>query len=361
MVDVADIQWGGYDRWEGPYFYGTRKYSLPPDPTLAEKMFDTIIRTEGGAPDLVNMYDRCKVSGGYFQWCESPYLLTSKLIGHIMDADESLGNPLRPAMDASGTELTRDPGRWRLRLKETGELVEAPILQERVFFGGATGLKKSWSRGQEEIAKLWAASLANMLGQAEAERIQVSYSVPRMMSFVMPKAEKILWKDPDCPLDGWASAVRTGFISFAGNLPAVAEKHLLIACEKSRFGKWSPEWCVDVLKELTFGPKIAIFPDRYEKIRPYLEKHFGVDLPDFADDLASWWNGMGGGTLMYTVREMQAALIKLGYDLGPAGVDGKMGPKTKKALTLFQESRGLKADGVFGPQSRAALAEAAGS
>lgn len=354
MVEVGDIRWGGYDKWEGPYFYGTRKYSAPPPATVAEKMFDTVIRTEGGAPDLVNMYDRCKLSGGYFQWCESPYLLTTKLLNHIASRNPALMDPLRPALEASGAEFSPDAkGSWRFRID--GFAIESPALQEKVFFGGATGRKGSWkSEEQKDLARLWAASVANVLSDPAAEKIQIEYSMPRMMGFVDPSARRILFDD-ELESEGWIGAVRTGFVSFAGNLPAVASTQLAIAADRSSSRKWSPEWCVEVLKQLTFGPNIAIFPDRYDKIRPYLEKNYGVDLPDFADDLQAFRTGMGGGPEMYTVLEMQQTLIGLGYDLGPAGSDGRMGPKTKEALMAYQRSRGLKPDGVMGPLTRNAL------
>lgn len=57
-----------------------------------------------------------------------------------------------------------------------------------------------------------------------------------------------------------------------------------------------------------------------------------------------------------SVRGVQTALVRLGFDPGP--VDGKPGPKTTAAVKAFQASRGLTADGVVGPKTRAALEEA---
>jgi peptidoglycan hydrolase-like protein with peptidoglycan-binding domain len=52
-------------------------------------------------------------------------------------------------------------------------------------------------------------------------------------------------------------------------------------------------------------------------------------------------------------KEVQQALKAAGFYAGP--VDGKIGPKTKKAIEEFQKSRGLKADGKVGPRTWAEL------
>ena len=55
------------------------------------------------------------------------------------------------------------------------------------------------------------------------------------------------------------------------------------------------------------------------------------------------------------VIEMQSELKKLGYDLGPCGIDGDFGRATEKAVKAFQGDHGLKVDGICGPATWAAL------
>lgn len=88
-------------------------------------------------------------------------------------------------------------------------------------------------------------------------------------------------------------------------------------------------------------------------------------------------NGHGGGyapNLRYLFREfshlgnseidletlvgVQAALDRLGYAPGP--VDGVDGAKTRLAVVAFQRKLGLVQDGVVGPATRSALAQALG-
>lgn len=59
---------------------------------------------------------------------------------------------------------------------------------------------------------------------------------------------------------------------------------------------------------------------------------------------------------LQTMLGVQQALAKLGLD--PGTIDGFDGPHTRTALKTFQEGVGIGVDGVVGPQTREALAEA---
>ena len=58
------------------------------------------------------------------------------------------------------------------------------------------------------------------------------------------------------------------------------------------------------------------------------------------------------------VELMQKMLQNLGYDIGSYGVDGDFGKDTLYALRAFQKDQNLIVDGIYGPQSRAALTKA---
>lgn len=53
--------------------------------------------------------------------------------------------------------------------------------------------------------------------------------------------------------------------------------------------------------------------------------------------------------------DIQKRLIELGYPVGRAGADGKMGDDTRAAVRAFQHARGLYVDGDPGPLTQAAL------
>lgn len=55
------------------------------------------------------------------------------------------------------------------------------------------------------------------------------------------------------------------------------------------------------------------------------------------------------------VADVQKALVALGYDVGPPGIDGIRGPYTSDAVKKFQTDNGLKVDGDPGPETVSAL------
>jgi len=54
-------------------------------------------------------------------------------------------------------------------------------------------------------------------------------------------------------------------------------------------------------------------------------------------------------------KEIQAALKNSGYYAG--SIDGKLGPKSKKAIEEFQAANNLKADGKVGPKTWSLLSQ----
>lgn len=58
------------------------------------------------------------------------------------------------------------------------------------------------------------------------------------------------------------------------------------------------------------------------------------------------------------VLELQKDLMKLGYDVGATGADGKFGSKTEVAVKAFQANNQLSADGICGPKTWMALDQA---
>ena len=67
------------------------------------------------------------------------------------------------------------------------------------------------------------------------------------------------------------------------------------------------------------------------------------------------------GSKGQAVTELQTMLDKLGYDLGPCGIDGDFGKATEAAVKSFQSDHRLDVDGVVGPATYGELEHAAAS
>ena len=55
------------------------------------------------------------------------------------------------------------------------------------------------------------------------------------------------------------------------------------------------------------------------------------------------------------VKVRQELLMKLGYDVGSTGADGKFGKNTEAGVIAFQQKNRLTADGKYGEKTHVAL------
>ena len=67
----------------------------------------------------------------------------------------------------------------------------------------------------------------------------------------------------------------------------------------------------------------------------------------------AYGSGYAGGTDAVRVRALQRRVDGAGYSPGP--IDGRYGPRTERAVDLFQSAHGLRVDGIAGPVTLAAL------
>ena len=365
MITEKELKFGSYQQYEGYYHLGTAKYTLPDNPSPGDMVLSVVTKTEGGTFNSCNQYDSCLTSVGLIQYCQR-FFLVSDLLGFIVDQlGAEILSPLDTAMAASQATFQKNAhGRYRWFIN--GVEVTTPQQHQQLLFAGGSGLKGSWgAEGSVERtrSKQWAVGFVNTLGQPQTFQAQADFTAPKIKGFAMAEAKALLWgsEDPGDEALGWVGGLRAAFLSFAANNPTIAQNQLKAGVASTNAPKWSPDWCITILRQMTFGPKMAIYPGRYDKVRGQIEQLYGIDLPDFAPDLQAWHEEMGvdpasTAPSFTTVKEYQALLLAEGYDLGPAGADGKDGPKTRDAVRVFQGLHGLTADGIVGAQTRAAFA-----
>lgn len=348
------IRKGAYQQYWGPWTRGVYRFVIGDNPDYTRKMLGVLTATEGGRFGAVNMYDRCVLTVGLIQWCEAANIFAvTKMLKKCLAADAAL---LKSYTDELPGGLTFDADGFKL----DGKPVKTKAMQREAFLGGSSGLRDQWTENQKEHAWRVCAVMSAMWQEEKFRAVQEKYTSQRLLGFVMPKTKKILFK-VNFPQNGAEGALRAAYVSFAGNLPSVADKHFRIAYHTPGYHDVDAVGRLTLaLKEMTFGPGIAIYPHRYNAIRPVLEKQFGIDLPDFAEELRQFEQDYPWSEVFPDSRAIQEALISLGHDLGPAGADNRFGPKSRAALKAFEteyESKG-EPDGIPDEVSMQALEQA---
>lgn len=283
-VIPANIGWSAYGGYEGPMFIGHQPYVLPVNPSENDVLMAVVTAAEGGHYDAINMYDAGIVSVGLIQWIDAGQHSVDSMLGQVAtDAGiDKVTGPLADALAQAGATFKKNPqGAWRF-FNAAGEVVTNA--QERVLFMKGCGPKGAWTDDARQYAKVWASCLANVWADPAARKAQIDYTAPKVKSFLLSDVKTALYDSQ--PSAGWPGAVRAAMVSFAVNLPAEAAREF--RAYSSTAQKWSPDWCIGLLKKVTFGGGIGIWPARYSAIRPVLEAQFGVALPKTSKDLQAW-------------------------------------------------------------------------
>ncbi len=287
-VTPDQIGWGFYKVFAGAYFKGVQKYKLPDNPDELDRQLAVITACESGHYDAYNGYDAAISSVGLIQFTEINQFNVSNLLGEVAEncGIDAVLIPLKPALELTNSTFKKNPqGKWRFSfLDARGDVINSEKTRE--LFLGCSGHKDAWTSETIARTKLWAACIANVWELEAARKIQDKFTRDRLKWFIMPDAKAILFDNT--PNDPWVAATRAAFISFAINLPAVANSMVKSTAAVLTCPKWSPKWCTLMIKQMTFGPKIPIYSARYNSIRPVLEKLWGISLPKTAELLASY-------------------------------------------------------------------------
>lgn len=344
MTSVDDIRWGSYKGYEGPWYPGIIKYELPENPTESHKTVAVITATEGGALDAINRYDRCIDTQGVIQWCNrAPMFFVDQIYKEVGSAHllpiQAIAASRGYAFDVAKGKFTSPTRGW----------IDTPEKQVEMYFAGASGRKGQWADEQKQYAKEWVAAAADVWKTRYAQNAQLVFTLQRLNRFfVFGQTATHVLSGAAVEATDLSLAFRAAYFSFAANNPKKASEALEHAMDgvAGRSPMFGLNWLTAVLSSLTFHPGISIYPHRYNKIRPVLEKLFSIDLPDFAEDIRNY-------TSRFPERfmdplEVQRALKILGYDLGPRGPDGIFGAKSRDALRAFELDNGVPPHAVDG-------------
>lgn len=334
-----NILWGKYLGYEGPWTRGVQPFVLGGSPTRDEETIAVITATEGGTYDAVNMYDVCLWTVGIIQWCNrAPQHSVDDLLGRALVADPSCADALLSLALERAYQFRKKAG-GNYRFIRAGNPVDTPELQQTLYFLNASGAQGSWDDDSRAWAKRWVEASAKVWESPRARQAQLVYTAERVRRFASGVGRALLQEAPDTPIGRAWSAM---YLSFAANNPmkaaaAVAESSKQTAGVMS---PWTAPWLANMALTLTTHPGIAIYPARYNAIRPVIERIYGVDLPDYAKELSDWSVKNFQGR-WYDVLELQRALLALGYDLGPEGATGSFDSRTLRALKALEVEEGV--------------------
>lgn len=353
MSDIKLI-WGKYGGYEGWMHPGTVRLSVKYEEPAIRKMLGVVTSTEGGCADSFNGYDSCCYSISYIQLAGT-LDLAGALLARIRDHLPDAFYPLQTWLASYGVTL-EDTG----KLSKGGLYLSGKDMAQALY--GCNGKVGSWTGVTKLRAKEFAETVIGLLRAEGAPALAQEFTISRMLKWVVPEVIQLLYAD-GLEFSGWKGALQAGFFSFSANMPRVAGDHFM-AHVRERGGKAKlddPDFVIGALQRMTFGPGYTIYGPRYSTIRPVIERLYQVDLPD-TSDLLKRWMAKGGATWTppkHSNSDLQKMLIKLGYDLGPAGADGILGKKTAAATKEFQMVKGIKpADGVLTPTTIEALVQA---
>jgi hypothetical protein len=345
MATAANIGWGKYNGYEGPFYRGKHHYKLPTENATEDDRRMAVLASTEGAIDAINMYDSCVISATAIQLCEK-YFFVSNVLGSVASLDRSLIAPVDSQASSGGLDFKqRSDGRWRFFFRDARGEVNSLAEIRQCYLLNSTGKKGTWDDESKLYAKQWAAAVATVFENHDAQRVAVKFVGDRLRMFWAKFAKEFF---ANAPMDDpEALCAINAYTSFAANNPKYAGRHLRKFVETTNETPWTPPWVIGLLKELTFGPKIAIYPTRYNAIRKKLEPMYSIDLPDFATELRQWESD--NGPAIETEEVQRILKYRLGFDLGnygpnKDGVDGDPGGKTRKAVEEFQRRHGIETE-----------------
>jgi hypothetical protein len=345
-TQYQSIGWGRYKDFTGPFTRGTVPYTLPENPTQGDKILAVATSTEGGRWNAVNMYDSCIYTVGLIQWCEGGQFSVSELLGAIGRTNSKLLEPMNELLKEANASFNF--GSRKPRFYMDGDVVDTREEQRRLFLLRSNGKKNSWDDESVVYAKRWAAAAVDIFADEEAIRIQKLFTLNRRMGFVAKEVRTIV---DMAPVTNVGQAFVAAYLSYAGNNPSWARDAIIraVADNAGKRPAYTLDWLVHVLGYLTHNRSIAIYPHRYNAIRKVLEKLYEIDLPDTADLLGRPLSDF------ISPEDVQKALVFAGFDIGPSGVDGVVGKKTKEALIDFKRVLGLELNDNINESTQAAL------
>ncbi len=294
ILKPENMRWGMYQNYEGCYHLGNIRVEYPSqNADFSEKVVCFAAKAEGGNWNAVNMYDSGFLSVGAIQWIDAaPQMSVTGMLANVVKecGEESLRKVLQPALDISGADFVYSQEEQKFRFTKEKRIVETKDLQKILYFGDTLGNQKgSFTAQKKQICKVWGSCMANVWLLDGAIKAQKDFTYSKInKQFLYGKAKTDLMAE-GLSSDGWEGMIRAAVVSYAVNIPAVANRKYETAAKNSKNEMFSPQWCLDVLYELVVVAQVKLWTHRYTAQREAAEKLFGVQLPTVQELISRSW------------------------------------------------------------------------
>ena len=167
---------------------------------------------------------------------------------------------------------------------------------------------------------------------------------------------------------GWCGVKGTGTIPAKYRVPGAAVfwgntassiHHVAYLYKPVSDGNPSGDWYLIEARGVMYGVVKTKLNSRKPDFWGLMDKYF--DYSDTIQEAVTLHMGdrlLKKGMEGSDVKELQEALVRLGYSLPKYGADGEYGSETVSAVKAFQKDHGLDVDGEYGEKSHAAMEKA---
>jgi len=291
MIELSQVRWTKYRSFEGPVFVGNMPVpGAGLDAPFHAKVLAITAAAEGGGFNATQMWDSGLLSVGAIQFIDAGTFNVCNMLGEVADkcGAHAVIEKLRPALDMCNAMFFKTPeGKWRF--SHNGVTVSTAAAQKMLYFGDLEGNKLgSYNDAKRLRVKTWVVCMANVWDIPGATDVQMDFTLRNLKSgFVWGTLKSELFA-AGVSEDGYLGATKAMLLAYAVNAPAVVVK-MYDAARNNGKEKFSPEWCLEVLRYVVVNGNIDVWRSRWGAKLKYIEAAFGVKFPSYAQLVQRMW------------------------------------------------------------------------
>lgn len=283
MIELSQVKWTRYRNFEGPVFVGNMPVpSAGRGAPFHAKVLAITAAAEGGGFNATQMWDSGLCSVGAIQFIDAGTFNVCNMLGEVAEKCGvfAVVEKLKPALDMCNATFFKTPeGKWRFA--QNNVTVTTTSAQKQLYFGDPSGnTLGSYNDAKRLRVKTWVVCMANVWDIPGATDVQMEFTLRNLKAgFVWGNLRAELFSE-GVSEDGWIGATKAMLLAYAVNAPAVVVK-AYDGGRTNRHLKFSPEWCLELLRHIVVGNGLDVWRSRWGAKLPFIESAFGVKLPKY--------------------------------------------------------------------------------